>query len=264
MRVVVTGAARGLGAALAGRFQGARHRVLGFDRDWQASPQERDPGQQQRRDEAALAEHRLADLADDQAILSAIETIRDSGPVDVVIHNAGINATGPFEGLDQATMKRILAVNLRAPIVLTNMLLRHDLISEGGVLVFVGSLSSYLSYPGASVYAASKDGLLAYARNLAPGLARRQIGCLCVLPGPLRTDHARMHAPPGAAEHGRLDPAAAAEEIYQSVQKKRETLVPGWRAKLLGGIGLAAPGLAERMMHRVVFLPLQAASQPGG
>ncbi len=258
MRIVVTGAARGLGAALAAEFQSTRHQVLGFDRDWRDCPQDTTHRNVGKRHETALNKNLRADLANDDAAISAVDTIQAGGPVDVVIHNAGINATGPFERLDQATMQRILAVNLRAPIVMTNTLLKRELVSEGGVLVFVGSLSSYLSYPGAAVYAASKDGLLAYARNLAPSLARRQVSCLCVLPGPLRTDHARLHAPPGAKEGGRLEPTVAAKEIYEAVQKKRKTLVPGWRAKLLGGVGLAAPRLAERMMHRLLYLPLRA------
>ncbi|WP_282610206.1 SDR family oxidoreductase [Pelagibius sp. Alg239-R121] len=254
MRIVVTGAASGLGAALSTRFLSARHTVLGIDCAW---PQDQ---HEETNVPNAIMRYR-ADLADRTAIAGLVERICEAGAIDVVIHNAGINAAGPFENLDQPAMHRIIAVNLRAPMLMTAALLKQGLISEGGSLVFVGSLSSYLSYPGAATYAASKDGLLAYAKSLTPALARRRIACLSVLPGPLDTAHARIHAPPGADERGRLDPAAAADEIYRAVQSKRESLVPGWRAKLYSGIGIASPRLAERMMRKIIFLPLRDAAR---
>lgn len=247
MRVVITGAARGLGAALAERFQAARHSVIAVDLDWQSQ-------------ESGVRHKGMmclqADLTNPMEIANLVRDIRKTGNLDIVIHNAGINATGPFEQMAPNTVCSIVEVNLRAPILMTSTLLKQNLISENGTLVFIGSLSSHLSYPGAAAYAASKDGLISFARSLTQSLAHRSIGCLTVLPGPLDTEHARRHAPRSADGTGRLDPAIAAEKIYQAVQRKRKTLVPGWRARLYSKIGVTAPWLADRIMRKAVFLPL--------
>lgn len=247
MRVVITGAARGLGAALTSRFLSARHSVIAVDCDWQNC----EPGAQPE------AHMRLqADLRDPTDIARLVSDVRETGSVDVVIHNAGINATGPFDQIAVSAMCRVIEVNLRAPILMTSALLKQQLIAENGTLVFIGSLSSHLSYPGAAAYAASKDGLLSFARSLTPSLAKRNIACLSVLPGPLDTQHARHHAPQSADGTGRLDPAIAADKIYAALQRQRKTLVPGWRARIYSRIGTTAPWLAERIMRKAVFLPL--------
>jgi len=94
----------------------------------------------------------------------------------------------------------VLAVNLTAPLHLTGALLQAGKIAPGGSLVFVSSLSRLLSYPGAAVYAASKDGLASYARSLAVALAPQKMHVLTVYPGPTRTAHARRYSPDNSRE----------------------------------------------------------------
>ena len=180
-----------------------------------------------------------------------------AGPFDVVVHNAGVNFAGAFSGVAMAAHENIVAVNLLAPMVLTARLLAARALADGGALVFVGSLATAVGYPGAASYAASKAGLMNFARNIGAGGRRQGVRCVCVYPGPLRTAHAARNAPVGAPAEGRLAPEIAAREIWDAVQRGRRSATPGWRAKVARRLATLAPRAADRLMRRVVFVPLQ-------
>jgi short-subunit dehydrogenase len=173
-------------------------------------------------------------------------------PCDVLVNNAGISAVGAFAALDWPRQQRVLDVNLRAPIQLTNAILKNKLLKPGGSLVFISSLSHYVGYPGAVIYAASKDGLATYARNLRISL-KMQNHVLVVFPGPTRTTHAHRYSPDNARESKRMSPETLAAQVFQAVQRRREKLFPNPAAWLMGMVGLWFPSLAERVMKRALF-----------
>jgi hypothetical protein len=181
------------------------------------------------------------------------------------VHNAGVNAVGRFDALPWPEQRAVLEVNLAAPLVLTGALLRAGRIAPGGSLVFVSSLSRFVSYPGASVYAASKDGLAHLARSLRSALAQRGVHVLTVYPGPTRTEHARRHAPPGSREERRIDPAELAERVFRAVERRRDVLVPGLANLSFAAAGHVLPALAELAMKRAILdrLPTSSARRSG-
>jgi short-subunit dehydrogenase len=138
----------------------------------------------------------------------------------VFIHNAGINAVGRFSEVGVEDQERVVAVNLQAPMVLTAELLKAKHVCEGGSLVFVSSLSHYVSFPGASVYAATKSGLASYARSLSVALVPSNVHVMTVFPGPTRTAHARRYSPDNSREEKRMVPEELAERIFRGVEKK--------------------------------------------
>ncbi len=255
-RALVTGAADGLGRALALGLAARGARVVGVDRD---------AGRL-----AALsgvvpdATLRLADLGDRAQVAGLSAGLPADGPYDLVVHNAGISAVGAFARSDPETQAAVLEVNLRAPLALTRALLAGGALRPGATLVFVSSLSHQVGYPGAAAYAASKDGLAAYARSLAVALRKDGLRVLRVFPGPLRTEHARRHAPPGADEAGRMPPEEAAEAILDAVARGRRTLVPGLRNRLAAGLGRWCPGLMDRLMRRLILDPVERAARLRG
>lgn len=91
-------------------------------------------------------------------------------------------------------------------------------------MVFVSSLAHFVSYPGASVYAASKDGLAAYARSLR--VAEPALHVLTVFPGLTRPAHARRYGPDNSREARRMPPEKLAELIYRAVQRRQKVLIP--------------------------------------
>jgi len=246
MRVLVTGAAGGLGKALVEQLVAARHVVIALDSVPTANTYAN----------AHNSSNYIVNLASPNEIEQFVISLAASGPVDVVIHCAAVSATGRFDRIGLVLHDSVLKINLRAPMLLTSALLRNQLISTGGALVFIGSLSSYVSYPGASVYAATKDGLLSYGRSLSVELAKYGIRSLLVLPGPLRTQHAEDHSPPNSNAQSRLNPDIAARMILNAISRKQQQLVPGIRANIFRLVSIVAPRFTERFMRTHIYLPL--------
>ena len=115
-------------------------------------------------------------------------------------------------------------------------------------MVFISSLSHAVGYPGASVYAGTKDGVAAYARCLQKPLARKGVRVLTVFPGPIRTDHAQLHAPEGADSSRRMEPDKLAAIILKASKTNKRVCYPGGGAKLAALIGTLAPVFATRQM----------------
>ncbi len=253
--VLITGAADGIGRALARRFAAAGWRVTGLDRDAARAAQTA----AEIRDAGGTVRFVLANLADAASLDALPAQLAADGPIDVLIHNAGISAVGPFARSELAQQQAVLTVNLEVPLLLTAALLRQGQLGAGGTVVFISSLSHFVSYPGAAVYAASKDGLAAYARSLAA--ARRDLHVLTVFPGPTRTAHARRYSPDNRNEHRRMAPERLADEIFRAVGRRRRRLIPGVANRLLAILGTLAPWLTAWLMRKTLLDKLEAAQQ---
>lgn len=240
-RALVTGAADGIGRALALRLRERGVEVLGVDRD------------AARASTLEGVRFLIADLARAADVEALCASLCAEGPFDLVVHNAGISSVGRFEAADPEEQARVLDVNLRAPLLLTRALLGGGGIARGGGLVFVCSLSHQVGYPGAAAYAASKDGLAAYARSLGPALRRDGLSVLRVFPGPVRTAHARRYAPPGADETRRMPPERVAEAILEAVERRRRVLIPGLFNRVAARLGGWFPGLMDRVLRRAIL-----------
>ena len=147
----------------------------------------------------------------------------------------------------------MLAVNLTAPLLLTAGLLRADRLRPGGSVVFISSLSHYASYPGAAVYAATKDGVASYARSLRVALAPQKIHVLTVFPGPTRTAHAHRYSPDNSREAKRMPPTLLADQILQAVERRQWTLIPGWGNRFFALASRLLPGVVEGVMRKTIY-----------
>ena len=244
-RVLITGAGSGLGAALATQCMAqTAAEVTALD----LAPGKPGPH---------WVVHDMA--ARDSCIWSGLaQDLRARGPFDLVILNAGINATGPFENVALDAHQAVTAVNLHGPIRLTHMLLAEELLAPHGRLVFVASLSCFTGYPGAASYAASKDGLASFARALRRPL--RKSGNICVqlvCPGPMDTPHAAQHAPKEAKADRRLAPGIVAQKVLDASRSKF-LIVPGFGATMAAALGRLFPQTMTRIMGRVLFQRLKA------
>ncbi|MEM9107402.1 MAG: SDR family NAD(P)-dependent oxidoreductase, partial [Pseudomonadota bacterium] len=231
--------ATGIGHALAEQLAGDGYEIIAIDRD--PLPE--------RWSETGFR----TDLSDRASVDQLIGPLREAGPYDLVIHNAGISATGRFEDVPEAALQKLLAVNCEAPLVITSALLRDGALSNSPTLIFMASVSRHTGYPGAAVYAASKDVLAVYARSIRKDLRRRGIHVMTVFPGPVRTAHAERHAPAGADASKRMEPAKIADAILKAAKRRKSVLYPGWQAKMGHVLGVLAPGWMTRFMHRTIF-----------
>jgi hypothetical protein len=253
---VITGAADGIGKALAQCCAAAGYRIVGIDRDAAQAAR----AQAELAQAGATVEFIQADLASEAAIERVLHRLDAGPPIDLFVHNAGINAVGHFGHLALEQQQAVLDVNLLAPLLLTAGLLRHEMLADRASLVFMASLSCFVGYPGAAVYAASKDGLAAYARSLRVALAEQHIHVLTVYPGPTRTAHARRYSPDNRREARRMPPEHLAAQILVAVQRRQPVLIPGAAGRLFALLGHYAPALAERVMKQTILdrLPKEA------
>ncbi len=200
---VVTGAAQGIGLAIACELRARGARVLLVDRN--ASGLARVTQTLDNKDHSAMRAF-VADLADPDAIEELASQIsKAESRIDVLVNNAGIEIDLPFEKVDVEIFNQVIAVNLRAPLLMTQAL-SQLFPSSGGAIINISSIHANHAFPNAIPYACSKAGLLALTRNLALELAPRNIRVNAICPGyidtPMWEEWLRSAS----------DPAALAEE----------------------------------------------------
>lgn len=168
-RVLVTGAASGIGLATARAFAAAGAAVQGLDI---ATLPEDVPG---------LA----ANIADVAAVdQSVVEACVQLGGLDCLVNCAGVEYDAPLAALDIAALDRMFAINLRGPILVARAAL--PFFGEGGVIINLASELAYLGRANASGYCATKGGILSLTRSWARELGPK-IRVNAVAPGPIDT-----------------------------------------------------------------------------
>ncbi|MEM9734396.1 MAG: SDR family NAD(P)-dependent oxidoreductase [Pseudomonadota bacterium] len=249
MRALITGAAHGLGRAMTEQLLENGHEVVAVDLDVDAL------------DNLAIRSRgacmvRMADMAKPESLDRLVRALAGS-KFDLVVLNAGISAVGKFEDLPSQAQAKVVAVNFTGPMILSSMLVRESMMNRGGKMVFISSLSKAVGYPGASVYAATKDGIANYARNVRKPFKKRGVGILTVYPGPIRTDHAERYAPPGADAKKRMEPAKLANMILKAAASRKKELWPGMTAQMGLTMGWFSQGLATRAMRKAIYDKLE-------
>lgn len=246
MRALITGAANGLGRALTEELLRQGHQVVAADR-------ETDSLENMPMAHRGACTIRFVDLESADSIQRLLTSFQGQPPFDLVILNAGISATGKFEEIPTAAYDKLIRVNLFAPIYLASRLLGKELMARKSKVVFISSLSHAMGYPGAAVYAATKDGLAAYARCIAKPFKKERVGVLTVFPGPINTAHAKRHAPKDSMASKRMAPQKMAKLILRAAKGSSKTYYPGFKAYMGATFGKMMPGLATRMMRRGIY-----------
>lgn len=181
---VVTGAARGIGRAIAERLHEGGARLLLVDCDAEAL---QETSQALRSGHQWVVDCAVADLADPAAIQNLADQVAHRQErVNILVNNAGIEFGLPLEQVTVEVFDRVVAVNLRAPLLLTQALARL-FPEEGGTVVNISSIHADHAFPNAIPYACSKAGLVALTRNLALELAPRRIRVNAICPGYIDT-----------------------------------------------------------------------------
>ncbi|MFF4617514.1 SDR family NAD(P)-dependent oxidoreductase [Nonomuraea jabiensis] len=127
------------------------------------------------------------------------------GPVDILVHNAGVSIVEPFTESDPANWDLMWQVNLRGPMLLTKLLLPGMAARGRGRLVFISSDGARAGSGGEGAYAATKAGLFGLAKTLAREAAKAHVTSNVVCPGPTDTPMLRRVS---AAEPGLVDKIA--------------------------------------------------------
>ena len=177
--VFITGASRGIGAAMAKRFAAVGARVSMAARS----------GEALRRLADELGGHAFeVDLLDPVAVDELVPRVEAAvGPIDVLVNNAGIE-TNQWLHLDSpANLRDAITLNLEAPVVLTRAVLPGMLARGVGSLVFTSSLAGSAGFPGLAVYSATKAGLNNFAAAVRLELRDTPLHVTLVAAGPVDT-----------------------------------------------------------------------------
>jgi NAD(P)-dependent dehydrogenase (short-subunit alcohol dehydrogenase family) len=172
---VVTGAAKGIGAAIADALADAGYALALIDRE-DASPQARG-GLAVRGDVSDLADVR--DFAD--------ATLERFGTVDVLVNNAGISSIGPAETTSAEEWRRVIDINLTGPFLLCQAFGARMLERGAGAIVNVASIAGLHGLSDRAAYNASKHGLIGLTRTLAAEWGGRGVRVNAVCPGWVKT-----------------------------------------------------------------------------
>jgi 3-oxoacyl-[acyl-carrier protein] reductase len=129
-----------------------------------------------------------ADAVDAKAVKAAVEkTVATFGKLDVLVNNAGTAIPKPFEEATPEELDRVIDLNLRGVFVATQAALKH--IGEGGRIINIGSCVGERNFtPGLAAYAATKGAVKMFTQGLAREVGTRGITVNNVQPGPIDTD----------------------------------------------------------------------------
>jgi NAD(P)-dependent dehydrogenase (short-subunit alcohol dehydrogenase family) len=243
---LVTGAARGIGLAVARRFLAEDWRVALLDIERELLD---DAAAALGRPDATLALH--GDVSDAAAVAAAIASVNHRfGRLDALVNNAGIAVFAPLLETSDEDWSRVLAVNLTGPFLCTKAAAPVMREHGGGAVVNITSISAVRASTLRSAYGTSKAGLAHLTKQLAVELASLGIRVNAVAPGPVETAMAKaVHTPEIRADYHDAIPLnryGLEEELAEAVFFlccDRSSYITGQILAVDGGFDAAGIGL---------------------
>jgi NAD(P)-dependent dehydrogenase (short-subunit alcohol dehydrogenase family) len=229
---LVTGGASGIGAGVARVLASTGARVAIGDLDENAAAAAVGAGLGVRLD---VTDRGVVDQA-----VSRVE--RELGPVDVLVNNAGISNVAPFCEITDADWDRLMGVNLRGVLVVTQRVLPSMLERRTGRIINISSMAGKEGLPNLAHYCATKFGVIGLTQSLAREVADRDVTVNAVCPGVVRTP---LWDDPDTGILRELDGEN------------------GWQA-FLAGIPLGRPQSAEDIGHACAYLASDEAANITG
>jgi len=259
---VVTGAASGIGEALAVQLAARGSSLVLVDRD-----EERLTGVADRLRAAHPALRvvtHVADLSDDDQTTAVAATLVTEHPeTTLLVNNAGVALGGRFDQVTLEEFDWVMAVNFRSVVRLTHALLPALKAHPGAHLVNVSSVFGIFAPAGQAAYSASKFAVRGFSEAVRHELAENEVGVTVVHPGGIKTriaESARTGSGVSAEEYERgreqfakllsMPPEDAAAQIMAAIEKRRPRLLIGWSAKVPDVLVRLMPGSYWKLIAR--------------
>jgi NAD(P)-dependent dehydrogenase (short-subunit alcohol dehydrogenase family) len=202
----ITGASRGVGAAVARAFHGDGMKVALASRSG---------------DDLGLGLGLECDVSSADSVSAAVDaTVAEFGRLDVVVANAGVGAYGPFLEMDPDDVEAMIDVNLKGTLYTARFTLPH-LIESKGDFVSLASVAGLRAFPGEAVYNASKFGMLGFTRALDHELREVGVRVTNIAPGGIATDFAMGSGRTPDSVEGMMSAEEVADVVLFTVNQPR-------------------------------------------
>ncbi|WP_260924854.1 3-hydroxybutyrate dehydrogenase [Novosphingobium sp. 9] len=197
---IVTGAASGIGNAIAHKYAGEGAKVVIADIALEAAQKAADDIKAKFGTEAlAIA----MDVTSEEQVNAGVQKVVDTfGGVDVLVSNAGVQIVNPVEKYAFSDWKKMLAIHLDGAFLTSKACLPHMYAKGSGAILFMGSVHSKEASPLKSAYVTAKHGLLGLARVIAKEGGRKGVRTNVICPGFVRTPLVDKQIPEQAKELG--------------------------------------------------------------
>lgn len=227
---MVTGAARGLGQAIAVKLAeaGADVALCDLNAEWL----------EETAGKVSALGHRVecygVNVAENDSVVEGVKAIeKDFGKIDILVNNAGITKDGLLMRMSEDDWDAVLNVNLKGVFLCTKAAMRGMMKQRSGAIVNIASVIGLMGNAGQANYAASKGGVISFSKTVAKELSSRNVRCNAVAPGFIRT--------------------AMTDKLDEEVQNKMKELIP-----------LARFGEPEDVANVVLFLASDASAYVTG
>ena len=229
-RVLITGAARGLGRAMAERFAAEGAEVVVTDLD---SAGLADVCEALSSTGARCRSYTL-DVTDPEAVTEVRDALHaDAGAIDILVNNAGVVFGGEFLDVPLEKHRLTYRVNVEGPVNMTYAFLPDVLASPRGHLVYIASASGYVGLPKGSTYASSKWATIGFAESIRAELkhqGHRRVGVTTVCPTYIATGMFEGVSPPRTTSM--LDPSRIADKVVTAVRRGKIWVREPWIVKI--------------------------------
>ena len=181
-RILITGASSGIGCATALACARMGASVIGVGRDSTRLQLTLDKLQKISDSPHAVVRSDLTSPTDRAALVASL-----SEPLHGVVHCAGTSRLSPVRMMTERHLRELQVLNLEAPMLLTQAILKGNLVIANGSLVFIASIAAHIGVPGVAAYSGTKAALIAMTRCLAMEVAKRGVRANCLSPGLVET-----------------------------------------------------------------------------
>ncbi len=214
--ILITGASRGIGRAIASKFASGNKIIL----TGRNKPMLNDTAEYVKKNggEPVIIE---ADLSNPQNVLSLTKSI-DITQLDLLVNNAGIAVVEPLAEMTLENWQKTFDVNVTAPFLLIQQL--HSIMPKGATIVNIASIASKEGFPNWSSYCMSKFALDGFTKSIREELREKDIRVINIYPGAVATDI--WNSVPGEQNLSEMmSPESVAELIYTSVAQPSGTVI---------------------------------------
>jgi short-subunit dehydrogenase len=269
---VVTGAASGIGEALAVQLASRGSHLVLVDRDRERLDDV--AGRISAQHPTLTVDRHIADLSDHEQTDALAAKLAEAHPeTTLLVNNAGVALGGRFDQVTLEEFDWVMTVNFRSVVRLTHAMLPALKAHPGAHLVNVSSVFGIFAPAGQAAYSASKYAVRGFSEAVRHELAEDAVGVTVVHPGGIRTriaESARTGSGVSAEEYeeGRkqfakllsMPPETAAAQIIAAIEKRRPRLLIGWSAKVPDVLVRLMPGSYWKLISRRAAPPKRKTS----